>query len=474
MKLVRLYNDRLAQAAYLVVDGGEAVVIDPTRDTGLYAEAAARENAKIVAVTETHIHADFVSGARDLARRTGAALHLSDEGDGDWKYAYAAGDGARLVREGDSIRVGRTRLEARHTPGHTPEHLTWVVTDTAVTDRPLGAFTGDFLFVGDVGRPDLLETAAKQAGAADRGARTLFASVRRFLDDMPEWLQLWPGHGAGSACGKGIGAMPQSTIGYEKIANPLLGIADEERFVREVLGGLSDPPPYFAHMKRINRDGPPPAGARNRPDRLSTDQLHDAVARGALVVDLRSASEFAAGHIPGTINLPFNKSFLTWAGWLIPLEQDVYVIVDVRAGAGIDEVVRDLGLIGIERVAGWSGTNAVEAWKAAGRTLETTTQTDVIELAELRAARAVDVLDVRNPGEWAAGHMPDVPNIPLGQLPDRIGEVSRERPVVVHCQGGMRSAIATSILQARGIKHVLNLTGGFGAWEKAGQPVDRS
>ena len=256
MFLKRFYDERLAQASYLVgcQRTGEALVVDPNRSVAHYMEAARREGLRVTHVTETHIHADFVSGALDLARRAGARLYLSGAGDPDWQYRFAAEAGADLLSDGSRFTVGELELEAMHTPGHTPEHLTFLVTDTALAQDPMGAFTGDFVFVGDVGRPDLLEKAAQVQGTMAACARQLFGSLQRFRG-LPDYLQIWPGHGAGSACGKALGAVPQSTLGYEKLVNWAFGIDDEEEFVRAVLDGQPDPPKYFAMMKAINRDG---------------------------------------------------------------------------------------------------------------------------------------------------------------------------------------------------------------------------
>src|SRR5574337_1101086 len=238
MLLRRFYDSKLAAASYLLgcTETGEALVVDPGRDAEQYAQAAAQEHLRITAVTETHIHADFVSGSRELAARTGARLLLSGEGGTDWHYRFARGDGATLLRDHDRFSVGRIQVEVLHTPGHTPEHLSFMVTDTAATGQPMGVFTGDFIFVGDVGRPDLLERAAHHVGTMEAGARQLFGAIGRFLE-LPDYLQLWPGHGAGSACGKALGAVPQTTLGYEKMFNWAFGVADEAGFVREVLAG---------------------------------------------------------------------------------------------------------------------------------------------------------------------------------------------------------------------------------------------
>ena len=225
-----------------------------------YIEAAQAANLLITDVTETHIHADFLSGSRELAHRTGARLCLSDEGDADWKYQF---DHDRKLQHGDRMTIGNVAIDVLHTPGHTPEHLTFLITDVAVADRPIAAITGDFVFVGDVGRPDLLEKAAKIAGTMESGARTLWRSLQQF-QQYPDWLQIWPGHGAGSSCGKGISAVPHSTLGYERRFNWAFTAKTEAEFVANVLSGQPDPPPYFAVMKRINKEGPPPVS--DRPD----------------------------------------------------------------------------------------------------------------------------------------------------------------------------------------------------------------
>ena len=270
MLIKRIYDTKLAQASYLVgcQATGEALVIDPNRDVEQYLRAAEAEGLRITHVTETHIHADFVSGSRELARRTGATLLLSDEGGADWKYRFAKEDGATLVTGGDQFMVGNLRFDVLHTPGHTPEHITLLVTDTPATDQPMGAFTGDFIFVGDVGRPDLLEKAAKVEGTMVAGAKTLYASIERFKR-LPDYLQLFPGHGAGSACGKALGAVPTTTLGYEKLANWGLTAADEAEFIQMVLAGQPEPPTYFAEMKRINKEGPAILGGFAHPPRLA-------------------------------------------------------------------------------------------------------------------------------------------------------------------------------------------------------------
>jgi hydroxyacylglutathione hydrolase len=473
MIFLRFYQEQLAQVSYLIGCGqtGEALVVDPNRDVEQYIKAADRAGLKITAVTETHIHADFVSGVRELAQRTGARPYLSDAGDRDWKYTWAGTGNAGLLTEGAVLRIGNIKIEALHTPGHTPEHLSFLVTDGAVADSPMGVVTGDFLFVGDVGRPDLLEKAARVRGASERSAKDQFASVQRFCS-MPDHLQVWPGHGAGSACGKAMSAVPQSTIGYEKRFNWAFQLPDEDDFVREVLSGQPDPPRYFGEMKRVNKLGPAILGGLRRPARLPETRLRPLLQDGGLVVDLRTAADFAGGHAPGSINIPLNRSFTGWAGWLLPYDRDFYLVVDESTTASIDAAVRDLALIGLDRIGGYFGSEAVTVWAQTEGALETVPQVGVAALAASRDQRIV--LDVRDDSEWAGGHLPGARHIPLGRLPERLGELPRDADLVVHCQSGSRSSIAASLLLADGFARLANLTPGFAGWLSAGMPVERS
>ena len=472
MLLRRFYDTKLAQASYLIgcQKTGEAIVIDANRDVAQYIVAAAEDGVRVTHVSETHIHADFVSGSRELAQRTGATLLLSDEGDADWKYAFAAESGATLLHDHDVFMIGNLKFEVLHTPGHTPEHITFVVTDTPASSQPIGAVTGDFVFVGDVGRPDLLEKAAKVMGTMEAGARTLFHSLQEFRT-LPDHLQLWPGHGAGSACGKALGAVPTSTLGYEKIVNWGLRIDDEQEFVNAVLEGQPEPPTYFAEMKRINRMGPAIFGAVSRPAPLDLTHLDALLTSGTPIVDTRAADVFAAGHISGTINIPVNKSFSTWAGWLLPYSTDAYVIVDSE---DVDTVVRDLAMIGLDRVAGYFPTSVISEWTDAGRSLDVIVQRTPAQVAAMMDDARVTVVDVRGATEYDAGHLRGVRNIPVGHLADHLPELPRDTPLVLHCQSGARSSIGASVLRAHGFANVINMTGGFGAWDAAGLPVERT
>jgi hydroxyacylglutathione hydrolase len=471
MILKRFYDEPLAQASFLIgcQATGEAIVVDPNRDVGQYIAAAEADGLAIVAITETHIHADFVSGTRELAERTGAKMYLSDAGPPEWQYAFKGDPRFVPIVGGGKIRVGNVIIEAVHTPGHTPEHLSFFVTDGAASTEPMGILTGDFVFVGDVGRPDLLEKAAHVTGAADASARVLFRSLEWFKG-LPDHLQVWPGHGAGSACGKGIGAVPQSTVGYERRTNWGLAIDDEEAFVAQVLLGQPEPPRYFGVMKRINRDGPPLLGRIPTPERISERRLAALLAEGAILVDTRATAAYATGFIPGMVNLPLGRSFATYAGSLLPYDQDLYLLVDGGAAA-VDQAVRILVSIGLDRVAGYLGPEVIDIWRTAGHQVDSVEQVSVDDLAAGQKGRLV--VDVRGEAEWQAGHLKDSILVPLSELPDRLADIPAEHQLVVLCQTGSRSAVAASYLRFRGRARASNLAGGIVGWITAGLPVER-
>jgi hydroxyacylglutathione hydrolase len=472
MFLRYLYNQKLAHASYLVgcQATGEAIVVDPGRDIEPYLTEVEAQGLRVTAVTETHIHADFLSGARELADRTGARLYLSDEGDRDWKYRYLDGYDHVLLKDGSCFKIGNIQFDVIHTPGHTPEHVSFLVTDTAGADKPIGLFSGDFVFVGDVGRPDLLEKAAGLSGTSETGARQMFNSLRRFKQ-LPDYLQVWPAHGAGSACGKALGAIPSSTVGYEKMFNVALSFTDEDVFVKALIEGQPEPPRYFAMMKRLNKEGPPVLGKLPVPEHLPFKQLQKRLAGGATVVDTRSAAAFAASHLPGSINIPHNSAFPTWAGWLLDYDTPFYLIADWQ---GIEDVMRDLIYIGLDNAAGYWETSILDTWREHGQPLESYQVKRPAQVAVEIIEGQVIVLDVRYADEWQAGHLPNATHIMLGDLRRRIGEVPAGKPIVVQCRSGARSAIGASILQANGIEAVINLTGGYLEWTAAGLPVERN
>ena len=458
-----LYDPSLSQASYLIgcQATGEAVVVDPLRDVDRYIELAEREGMQIAAVTETHIHADYCSGARELAFRTSAQLFLSGCGDPDWRYRYAVNDRAVEVVEGDVIGIGNVRLTVLHTPGHTPEHISFFVTDGAASEHPMGLLTGDFLFVGDVGRPDLLEIAAHQVGTMEKSARTLYHSLQR-LSDLPDYLQIWPGHGAGSACGRALGAVPQSTLGYERLVNWALQRQTEDEFVAEVLRGQPEPPAYFAVMKQINRDGPTVLGGLPEVPLRSGFEAQQWLERLGLVVDARPADEFAAAHMRGSLSIPGNRSFATWFGALIDYGTDVWLLA-ASEEEGI-RLVRELMSIGYDRVVGVSAADDA----LIGVDTESVSQRSAVALAGALGREGLLVLDVRSTSEWVTGHLPGAIHIPLGELPHRLGELPADGTIVTQCATGGRSAIAASLLLMAGAKGVENLAGGIEAWTNSG------
>jgi hydroxyacylglutathione hydrolase len=470
--LKRFFHEGLAQASYLVgcQQTGEALIVDANRDLAQYVDAARSAGLRITQVTETHIHADYLSGSRELATLTDATLLLSAEGGQDWQYKFARDDGATLLRDGDTFAVGNVRVEAMHTPGHTPEHLTFLIADTLASAQPIGALTGDFIFVGDIGRPDLLERVAGIEGSMRAGAKLLFESLRRFTERCPDWLQLWPGHGAGSACGKSLGAMPQTTLGYEKLTNWAFQIDRDEAFVEAVLDGQPDPPTYFATMKRINRDGPPPLGELQTPRRLEADGLKAALARKELVVDLRRADEFAARHVPGTISIPLTRAFAGYAGWVLPYDRDLYLLSGGTDDAAVRLATRELAMIGLDRVAGWFGPEALASSAEHGEVVASR-QVVPSDVAARMQAGAV-VVDVRGLSEWRTGHIAGARHIPLGRLVSQMADRPRSQSLVLVCETGSRSAIGASLLTAAGFTDVTNLTGGVVAWRNAGLPLE--
>jgi hydroxyacylglutathione hydrolase len=455
----RLYHDRLAQASYLIAceTTRQAIVVDPLRDPEPYLEAAEFEDVQIRFVSETHLHADFLSGAEALAARTGAQLLLSAEGEDPASEARLRRTGANALRGGESIAVGRIRLEVRHTPGHTPEHLVFVVTDEATSPLPVGVLSGDFLFAGDVGRPDLLERAVGVKGSMHRSAAQLFHSLQT-LRSLPDYVQVWPGHGAGSACGKSLGAVPQTTLGYELRTNWAFQVVDETEFVREVLADQPDPPAYFALMKALNSRGIPSMPSAARADGPA---LRAAVRGGALVVDTRAPSEFLAEHLEEAINIPLGRSFLTWAGSVLDPAQEIVLLVSPPECHLAPEAIHDLALIGFDRVLG-----AMAAIDLSALSPRDVSSIPVVPAADIDSSTNATIIDVRSEAEWKEGHIPGARHFPLTQLAARAEELRDAQPIVVHCQGGARSSIAVSVLRAYGIHDVTNADGGYAAWER--------
>ncbi|MCH7976619.1 MAG: MBL fold metallo-hydrolase [Bacteroidetes bacterium] len=444
----QLFDPHLAQYAYLIgcQKTKEALLIDPERDIDRYVEAAAAENLKIVAVAETHIHADFLSGVREFAAQHGVKAYLSDEGDADWKYGWADDEGldVQLVKDGDTFNVGNIKVEVIHTPGHTPEHICFLITDEGGgASEPMGLVSGDFVFVGDLGRPDLLESAAGVVGAREPSAQALFESVQK-LKTMPEYLQVWPGHGAGSACGKALGSVPQTTLGYELRHNASILSAreGESTFIDFILDGQPEPPLYFARMKRENREGPALLGALPKPRRVSVSGIEDE----AVVIDTRTKAEFYEGHLVGSLLATFDKSFPTVAGSYVMPGKAMYLVIDEE---NVGAAVRDLIRIGLDDVRGFITPEDLGSAEL--------TKIEVIRFDDL-AARIADpsvcVVDVRRQDEVDLGFVAGSIHIPHLRLLSRLDELPTDKTLLVHCQSGIRSAVAAALLNASGFNTV--------------------
>jgi hydroxyacylglutathione hydrolase len=464
MVLKRFYDDKLAQASYLVgcPAASEAIIVDPNRDVEHYVEAAAHEGMRIIAVTETHIHADYLSGSLELAVVTGAQLYLSDEGTADWKYEFAAEAKAKLIKNGDKIQIGAVRIDVIKTPGHTPEHVAFLITDEASSKEPMGIFSGDFIFVGDVGRPDLLETAAGMSGTMESSARQLFNSIQAAAG-LPAHILVWPGHGAGSACGKALGAVPVSSLGYERLTNWALRAQSEDSFVREVLSGQPEPPLYFAEMKKLNRLGPPLLnGLHVPPRRLDGRDIKKFIEAGVVVIDLREQEAYMAKHIPGTLNISgMYRSFITWAGSIVPYETDILLIGTDEPM--VEQAVRELAMIGLDRVVGWYGEDIFESFERP-QELESTEEVEPTALMSMPANTVA--VDVRTRSEWDSGHVPDAIHAPISQLAKRFNELPRDKRLLVYCQSAGRSPVAVSLLRSLGFKNVATVKDGFDAYLK--------
>ncbi len=472
------YDNKLAQASYFIgcQATGEALVIDPERDVDKYIEYATREGMRIIAVTETHIHADFLSGSRELAEKTGARVYVSDEGDADWKYQWLdkKSDGGRydavLLKNGDRFRVGNIEITAVHTPGHTPEHLCFMVTDRGSgATEPMGVATGDFVFVGDVGRPDLLETAAGVAGVKETSARVLYQSLQQFKQ-WPDYLQLWPGHGAGSACGKALGAVPQSTVGYEKRFNPSVRAAEnEDQFVRYILFGQPEPPLYFARMKRDNKMGPPLLGELPTLRQLAVEDLKALAKSRPACIDLRDWKSYVTAHMPGAIYSTLSTALANAAGSYIMPEDEIYIIGNAEQA---HEAMLVLIRIGLDKVIGYATPETFQHYTESGGTVEKTEVQPITDLIKNPEPSGAVVLDVRNSFEFQAGHIPGAINVAFTRLKPRLNDIPQDKTLLVHCQMDGRSAAAVGYLQRLGYK-VVHLTGGMVAWQMAGGPIEK-
>ncbi len=451
MYFKQIFEEKLAQYAYLIgcQATGEAVIIDPMRDIDQYVKLAQKEGLNIVAATETHIHADFLSGLREFAEQ-GVKIYASDEGDKDWKYEWLKGSGYDygFLYDGDEFPVGNIRFKVKHTPGHTPEHISFLVTDGAAADEPMGMLSGDFIFVGDVGRPDLLESAAGQVGSMETSAKTLYKSVEEFKS-MPDYLQLWPGHGAGSACGKALGAVPESTVGYELRFNNSIQAADsEQHFVNYILEGQPEPPLYFARMKRDNKKGPNVLRKLPEPGKLSVEEILDRTnAKDAVILDTRNRIDFMKAHLPGSLLSPLNKQFNTTAGSYIREEEEVYLIIEQGL---VEEAVRDLIRVGLDHIPGYATPADLQAYAEEGGELKSIEIIDFDKTQELMKDDRNYVLDVRKASEYDESHLEGAYNIAHTRLLDRESELPKDKTLLVHCKSGARASVASALLARDG------------------------
>lgn len=471
----QFFDPKLAQYAYLVgcQQTGEAVIIDPERDIDRYVEAAESEGLRIVAVAETHIHADFLSGAREFAHQYGTRTYLSDEGGDEWASDWARTEeyDVTFLKDGDSFHIGGIEIQALHTPGHTPEHISFVLIDRGGgASTPIGVATGDFVFVGDLGRPDLLEQAAGMHGVQEPSARQLFASLPRFTE-LQDYVQVWPAHGAGSTCGKDLGAVPQTTVGYEKLYNASLSVADqgEDAFVDAILAGQPEPQTYFARMKRDNNKGVPILGQLPSPRRLTVAELQRRVDSGeALFLDTRlDRSGFMAKHIPGALYTPMNRAFNTAVGSLV--EDETQAIVLIIEESAVEEAVRDLVRIGYDNVVGFVTPETLTRYFDKGGKAGKVEEVGFDAVAEARLRSDVEVVDVRFASEYAGAHIPGALSASYTRLPSLAPErLPKDRTLLVHCGTGARAAAATAFLVREGYD-VRFVNGSFDAYKEDGE-----
>ncbi|RJT76921.1 MBL fold metallo-hydrolase [Arthrobacter cheniae] len=456
MLIERIYDEDLAQASYLIgcQANGTAVVVDSRRDIAVYQDLAAKNNMRIVAVTETHIHADYLSGTRELAAATGAEMYVSGEGGPDWQYAF---DATRLF-DGDAITVGNISIQAAHTPGHTPEHLSFLVTDGAFSDKPGYLLSGDFVFSGDLGRPDLLDEAAGGVDTRFEGAKQLFKSLQEKFLTLPDHVQVHPAHGAGSACGKALGAIPSSTVGYERLYSwwgPYLAANDEQGFIDELLDGQPDAHAYFGRMKRENRDGPAIMGERAPLTELGQDEVVRGLAADTLTfIDTRTANEVHAGTVEKSLNIPAGAAIATYGAWVVNPETDKNPLVLLATGQDQAQEIWDhLVRVGIDRVAGY--VTSIDG-------LPTTTPA-LIQPADLVNVDAAMILDVRNRTEHTSGHVPRAHQLNGGRVMWHLDELPTDGTIVSYCQSGLRNSVAASALRRAGYD-VVELDGSYTAW----------
>jgi hydroxyacylglutathione hydrolase len=451
MYIEQLYTNCLAEAAYYIESDGEAAIIDPLRETEPYIDLAQRRGAKIKFVFETHFHADFVSGHIDLARKVGAPIVYGPNANTKYEVINAT--------DGQEFKLGKLTFRVLHTPGHTPESSCFLLLDENKKENAI--FTGDTLFVGDVGRPDLLDGVM----TSEELASMLYDSLNKKIKTLPDSVIVYPAHGPGSACGKNIGKETFSTIGEQKKFNYALKDQSREQFIAQVTDGILPPPQYFFDDARINKDGYESIDAvlkeNSRP--LSVSDFKEQIKKGAIVLDTRKADDFEQGFIPGSINIGLNGQFAVWVGTLIQIDQPLVLITDSEKA---EETVLRLARVGFENVLGYL-KGGIGAWSDKLETVKSIQATEM--KSEMK--KGVSVLDVRKPGEWSVSHLKDASFVPLANMPSNFEELDRNKTYIVHCGGGYRSMTAISLMKNHGFKNLINVYGGFGAMQNAGLEI---
>jgi hydroxyacylglutathione hydrolase len=459
MKIEQIYTGCLAQGAYFIVSNGEAAVIDPLREVEPYIQKANKIGAKIKYVFETHFHADFVSGHLDLAEKTGAEIVYGPNANPAFK--------AHIAADNEEFKLGDIIIKALHTPGHTLESTSYLLLDE--NQKPTALFSGDTLFIGDVGRPDL---AQKGDLNMDDLAGMLFESLRTKIMTLPDDIIVYPAHGAGSACGKNMSKETSDTLGNQKRFNyALRADMTKEEFVAEVTAGLPEPPKYFPENVKMNRDGYESIDdVLERGDQALSAEAFEAKANntGALILDTRKPEDFSKGFIPNSINIGIQGGFAPWVGALIPdLKQNLLIVTEPGME---EEVVTRLARVGYDHTIGFLN-GGFETWAQAGKEVDTVENVSADVFEKVYHEGSPEVIDVRKPAEFEAGHIDGAKNLPLDYINDLMAEFPKNKTLYIHCAGGYRSMIAASILKSRGIDHVINIEGGFGAVEKTNVPV---
>jgi hydroxyacylglutathione hydrolase len=455
MYFEQFYLGCLAHASYLLGSDGEAVVVDPQRDVDLYLKAAEEHGLTIRHIFETHLHADFVSGHKELAARTGAKIYFGVQAGATFSHI--------AVRDGFKLQVGKLRIGVLETPGHTLESICLVVTDEEKSQRPWAVLTGDTLFIGDVGRPDLSRT-----HTPEQLAGLLYDSLHNKLLKLPDEVLVYPAHGAGSLCGRNMRAERSSTIGTERLTNYALQIKTREEFIKQLTSNLPARPEYFLQDAEINRGGAPSLAELPELKAISPAELKALLEESVLALDIRPGDQFAAGHVPGSVNIPLSGQFASWAGSIIGLSSRPVLIADTPEQ--LSEARLRLARVGIETERGYLD-GGVAGWKQAGFKLAILPEISVQDLQKQLSENRISVLDVRREGEWMTGHIDGAGWWPLDRFRVSPPEVDLNVPLAVHCQSGYRSIIACSLLQRAGFQNVVNVRGGFGAWQEAKLPV---